>query len=439
MKAFRTAVSWAALLVLVAGSFWLGMTPGQGWRLPSRIIMPRRVPQGIEFDAAYEAELSRSPSLPMIMKQRWEAMRQYADTLSQPVVIQGWQGDTATCELFFGTNRGLIAATADSDKQWFGNEVIKDEPLFGRATITMPFRLRGVDPKIAGATSNGTPADGKSVQIESVRRMPSDAAIAGLSEQIARSRQRDVLLFVHGFNVDFESALVRTAQLALDIPFNGAVVSYCWPTQGGALNYPTDEGINADSVEPFTRFLQRLIRDVPVGTRVNILVHSMGNRMVLQAIGRLDLPAEGKKLLANVVLCAPDVGESDFRNWAPAAVERCERVTLYASRSDSALIASKHLHREARVGDAHRPLCLAEIDTIDASAVDFDLLLGHSYYGSNRNVLTDLYFVLKEQRRPQERQYLTQAGSASHPYWEFAEEAPFIRCSWRLGEGTTTR
>jgi hypothetical protein len=36
------------------------------------------------------------------------------------------------------------------------------------------------------------------------------------------------------------------------------------------------------------------------------------------------------------------------------------------------------------------------MDTIDVSAVDGDLMsLGHSYYGDNKTIITDLYLVLR--------------------------------------------
>lgn len=262
-----------------------------------------------------------------------------------------------------------------------------------------------------------------------------EAMAQGVQSQILRSRQHDLLLFVHGFNVDFESALVRTVQIALDIPFNGAVVAYSWPSQGGVLNYATDETINAGSVEPFTEFLKGLTSAVPEGTRINIIVHSMGNRIVLKAIGNLQ-PSQSRKPIVNLVLCAPDVGVADFKQLAPRVVAQCERVTLYASRSDSALIVSKSIHSEQRAGDAHPPVCLPDIETIDVSAVDFDLALGHSYYGSNLNLLSDLYFVVKEHRPAAERGYLTRelSGNRGEHYWQFSDYGPYIRCSWKFGE-----
>jgi esterase/lipase superfamily enzyme len=125
--------------------------------------------------------------------------------------------------------------------------------------------------------------------------------------------------------------------------------------------------------------------------------------------------------------------------WAPDVVARCEHVTLYASRSDGALIISKKYNFEQRVGDAFPPICIPGIETIDVSAVDVNLHLGHSYYGSNLNLLSDLYFVLKEHRTADKRGYLTRQsqGLSGGEYWQFHDQAPYIRCSWRFGETAT--
>ena len=62
-----------------------------------------------------------------------------------------------------------------------------------------------------------------------------------LSETVSSSAERDLLVFIHGYNVDFESAVQRTAQIAVDLPFEGVPVCYSWPSQGSLLGYSIDE------------------------------------------------------------------------------------------------------------------------------------------------------------------------------------------------------
>jgi esterase/lipase superfamily enzyme len=396
---------------------WTGWCWWQTLRMPPTFIL-FDPPPPLVYDTAYEEQL-RGEHAPAIF-QVWAP---YVEMLDEPVAITRWHDKASTWEVFFGTNRGIEAETSGTRQERFGNRVL-ETPHFGRALVTLPPR---------GLYARPVHPPKSEVAFEEIRALSWEAVAAGVGDQVNRSRQQDLLLFVHGFNVDFESALISTAQLSLDLPFNGAVVSYCWPSQGGLGNYDQDEGINAESVEPFALFLTRLLADLPEGTRVNIVVHSMGNRLVMRAINRL--PQQNRKPIVNLVLLAPDVGLSDFREWAPGVVARCERVTLYASTSDAALIVSKGKHlQEQRAGDAHPPVAVEGITTIDCSALSFDFL-GHSYYGNNRDVLSDLFRLLKERRAESTCPYLTRAeGQNGRPYWYFSDHAPGFSVVWNFEE-----
>ena len=200
----------------------------------------------------------------------------------------------------------------------------------------------------------------------------------------------------------------------------------------GVLKYRDDEPINKASVGPCSQFLQTLRHGVPAETRIHIVVHSMGNRIVMEALHNLPAP-RGDKPFANVVLCAPDVGRNDFIDWAPGVVAQSDRVTLYANSSDTALIASKSLHSEMRAGDAWQPLVVEGIETIDCSRIDLSFM-GHSYYGSNTDVLSDLFMLVKEDHAANKRPHLAKKKSATGPYWQFAQSAPAILCTWHFDE-----
>jgi esterase/lipase superfamily enzyme len=45
---------------------------------------------------------------------------------------------------------------------------------------------------------------------------------------------------VHGFNVSFENALRRTAQIAYDLDFDGAPFLFSWPSRDSLLSYASD-------------------------------------------------------------------------------------------------------------------------------------------------------------------------------------------------------
>ncbi|QDT55605.1 hypothetical protein Pan44_36510 [Caulifigura coniformis] len=414
--------SCAVILGVVAGC--------RGTRLP----VIDRTAVGIIYDTAHEADLRTGKMAGLAA----EAFGRYVDTLSEPAAIVDWRDGISTWEVFYATNRGRVFGSPDARVD-FGNQV-SSSPQYGRAEVTLPRRGRGIDPPTAAGRSRLMPVsfskpktDDEVVQFGTVEVQKPESFLAGVNNQLARSRQKDLLLFVHGFNVDFHSAIVRAAQVALDVPFNGAVVAYAWPSQGGVQNYRADEPANQASVAPFADFLQSLLDGVPADTRVSILVHSMGNRIVMQGINRLSPGAR----LANVVLCAPDVGLGDFEEWAPGVAARCDRVTLYASENDAALIASKSLHAEQRAGDAHPPVLLSGVETVDCSTVDYTSFLGHSYYGANRHVLGDLFLLLKENRPASERPHLSKQLNARREFWVFSGNAPNILVTWHFEEDAT--
>lgn len=395
--------------------------------------------RGLIYDTALEPEI-RSGKAPAIVT---TAFARYVDTLSEPVAITAWTETDCRWTVFVGTNRGILQDQTSPDS---ANRVLESVS-YGKSDVLLPRQARGKDPKLAPKRSTQwlpslakrTADDDQDHAAVDSSPLSGEQFLEGVNDQLNRSRQHDLLIFVHGFNVDFEAAVVRTAQLALDIPFNGAVVAYCWPSQGGVFSYNDDEPINKRSVGPFCEFLKTIRTGVSPETRINVVVHSMGNRIVMESLSRLAADSDfaagthrSGKPFANVALCAPDVGRSDFQAWAPGVVSQCERVTLYANSSDSALIASKGLHAEVRAGDAWYTTTAAGIEIIDCSRVDLTFM-GHSYYGSNTDVLSDLFMLLKEDlpaaKRPHLRQVAADSGTS---HFQFAESAPAILCSWHF-------
>jgi esterase/lipase superfamily enzyme len=237
---------------------------------------------------------------------------------------------------------------------------------------------------------------------------------------VSRSSRKEALVFVHGYNVTFSDAVRRVAQIAFDLKFDGAAVVFSWPSQGKLSGYTIDE----TNVEWTVSHLKRFLSEVAARSgaeRVHLVAHSMGNRALASALKDLSRePRTRRPKFGEVVLTAPDIDADLFqRDIAPAIVRIAERVTLYASSNDEALKASQEVHGYPRAGDTDNELVIVPgVDTIDVSAVDTSLL-GHSYYGSNGTVLSDLFDLLHENRPPDERQWLRTQYLGSTKYWVF--------------------
>jgi esterase/lipase superfamily enzyme len=281
---------------------------------------------------------------------------------------------------------------------------------FGRVDVSVPDdRKMGELPKPRWWRLEFRPDPEKHVILLGVTPLSRDAW-----KQEAQSTE--ALIFVHGYNVGFEDAALRAAQFAVDLNFKGSAMLYSWPSEGKTLCYTVDEGNAIWTVDDFEEFLRLVLTEVGF-SRVHLVAHSMGNRVVTEGLRRLDpstLPA-GSAELVETVFAAPDVDAETFRKFAAKFHRRPRRMTLYASSHDKALALSQSLHKYPRAGDAGDGLVIAEgLDTIDASAVDTSFL-GHSYVGDNRSILSDIFYLV---RGAAERHALTPAvGPDGGKYW----------------------
>jgi esterase/lipase superfamily enzyme len=228
-------------------------------------------------------------------------------------------------------------------------------------------------------------------------------------------------VFIHGYNVTFDDAMRRTAQISDDVKFQGASILYSWPSRGQTLSYTWDESSVAWSVTHLETFLIDLRKRTGV-KKVHIVAHSMGNRVLVGALERLALRfPDQQPMFGQVVMAAPDVDTDEFVKRYASSVSSCAtRATLYASSGDRALLASMKLHGYRRLGLTSSPQpTFAGIDVVDVSPIDTSVL-GHSYYGSHPLMLQELRALIDSGSGPIDRQWLVTAqGSQMPPLWRF--------------------
>ncbi|MBN2217036.1 MAG: alpha/beta fold hydrolase [Pirellulales bacterium] len=269
----------------------------------------------------------------------------------------------------------------------------------------------------------------KHVVLMKVQRQEPDAFYGQLRERIGQDDRREAFVFIHGYNVTFENAARRTAQLAHDLEFAGAPIFYSWPSQGGLLQYTVDEENIVYTVPHLKEFLVG-VAEKTNARRIHLIAHSMGNRGLTAALRQLadQRGPDQAKLFHEVLLTAPDIDAEIFRrDIAPAIVKTAQRVTLYASSRDTALAASRQVHGYPRAGESGENLVVIPgIDTIDVSAVDTSLV-GHSYYGDSDTVLVDMAQLLHDEKPPDLRDRLRQQMLGALRYWVFLTERISMR------------
>ncbi len=235
-----------------------------------------------------------------------------------------------------------------------------------------------------------------------------------LRHKIAQSDDKDMFVFVHGFHNTFENAAFRTAQIAYDMKFTGAPVFFSWPSQGSVVDYPTDESNAGAAVHDLRVFLTQLIRHSNAD-RIHLIAHSMGNRVLTRAVKGIALVDENV-IFNEVVLAAPDMDAKTFSDIMPEMAKRVDRVTLYASSRDKALVVSNVLHGEyPRAGESvPHPVVVHPVESIDVSSVTD----GHSYIADDGQILQDLNNILKYSRPLNESIARLKTNDQGASYWE---------------------
>jgi esterase/lipase superfamily enzyme len=175
--------------------------------------------------------------------------------------------------------------------------------------------------------------------------------------------------------------------------------------------------------EAFLKLL-RLLRDDYKIEKINVLAHSMGNLIVLDALANEER-TQNPLRISELILAAPDVDSDYFRQTAPIVRKITSGMTLYCSAYDKAMITSRGIAKAARAGDvpAGGPIVMPGIETIDVSALGNEFLgINHDVFASTRSVMNDIKGILNSGLRPPDSRGEARGvpEGAEHPkYWRY--------------------
>jgi esterase/lipase superfamily enzyme len=341
---------------------------------------------------------------------------------SGPSSLWNLMAQTYTVEIFYATDRD---ERKEDDLYYYRDERDPREDLhLGTCSVSIPIdkhkRGRLERPHWWKLQFHENPL--RHVVLLDISPLDTDDYFAKVRARIAPDKKDDpkkhAFVFLHGFDVTFEDAARRTAQLAYDLDFEGAPILYSWPSGGTVQLYSADEATIDWTASHLKKFLADLAAKTEA-TVIHLIAHSMGNRALLAVLN--DLSSAGVRQFQQVVLTAPDIDAGKFRQIASAIQSTAQRVTLYASSKDKALLISKGLHRYARAGDAGDDIVVVPgIDTIDATNACTDFLC-HSYFSKERTVISDLSYLIRQGLSPAQRSGLEKRFLAESPYWEIAK------------------
>ena len=263
--------------------------------------------------------------------------------------------------------------------------------------------------------------------------------------RIADSDYRQIILYIHGFSNlpdDIFEAIEEFQNLCDQRKKKEAlVIPLIWPCDNdfGIVKDYWDDQKSADASKySFSRVLNKFLDwrnseasnqlQAPCLKRINILAHSMGNRVLretLSAWNKYDLPNGLPLLFRNTFLVAADVVNETLEEGNKGALicHASRNVAVYYASDDLALRASKAANLKSRIASRRlghtgperperTPLNVYSIDCDEINTL-YDPQKGHTYFRSGEvpgrpgivfehifaSIITGRIFPMEENKR----------------------------------------
>jgi esterase/lipase superfamily enzyme len=320
--------------------------------------------------------------------------------------------ETYRVPVFYGTNRMRASTTVGASAEYGGR--VNDLQL-GTVYVSIPvsthttgvlerprevfgWRIERLDPR-------------KHFTVVAVEPQLIGEWLARVRGTVTASSDKEALVYVHGFNTSFEDAALRAAQLSYDLNMDKeAAFMFSWPSAGTLRGYVSDEEavrLSRDALRDFIYY----VTDSTGATRVSIVAHSLGSRLVASVLEDLKTRPP-MHALGEVVFAAPDINAEEFRRViAPRILGAGSRLSVYTSTRDKALMVSRRAHSFPRLGEGGAGIFnVAGFDKIDATHVDLDAI-GHGYYAETRAVIDDIAALIRLHQAADRRMHLRKVQS----------------------------
>jgi len=248
-----------------------------------------------------------------------------------------------------GSSRVTVLAATDrrrsaTDAGEMFNGERADDVSYATVTVSIPpDEARKVGQvQYPGSVPGNAASEFVTVSADYLDKQAFSAALTGAAKRDGRSK---VLVFVHGFNNRFDDAVYRFAQIVHDSKAEGIPVLFTWPSRGEVQlsSYAYDRESAVYSRDALEQLLTTLGAN-PNVKEVNILAHSMGNWVTLEALrGKAIGGGKIGGKVKNVFLVAPDVDVDVFRRQIQRMGAARPRFALFVSQDDRALGLSQFI------------------------------------------------------------------------------------------------
>ena len=233
-------------------------------------------------------------------------------------------------EMLVVTNRGMRAQDGAF------NESREDSLSFVKAEVSVPPSHK------AGATEHSTrnPKPERDFVIVGQEILSSKSLFkADLRRSLSHlpSAERDVTLFVHGYNVSYSEALFRLTQMRHDLNPPGVPVLFSWPSAAQIVGYANDQDSTLFSRDALQETLFALDSVAP--KRALLVAHSMGAMLAMETLRQIEIerPGWSRRHLQGVVLISPDIDIDVFHSQLARIPNLPQPFVVFVSQRDRAL------------------------------------------------------------------------------------------------------
>ena len=240
-------------------------------------------------------------------------------------------------------------------------------------------------------------------------------------ENPPENQNKDILLYMHGFNNSLEESLLRASQIACDIGFSGRLAVFSWPSVERCFGYFKDKEQIDMAISQFVEFLEIILE---CARKVHIIAHSAANLLFTRSatiIGTLLAQYKGK--IGQLICAHADVQVDAFQHAfkgterIPGIEQMVDHVTIYYHQHDRAL----WLSGDSIIGTGHRLgrqnkeklSNSTKLDNVDIGEKNVSkesslgyfsgLSIKHNVYAENPLILEDMSEIINEGLKAHQR------------------------------------
>ncbi len=328
------------------------------------------------------------------------------------------EGSYRVIDIFYATDRDVLDAASPSPT--FGKN-IANSMTYGELNVK-------IDPRVGIGTMlpNKLKRHGV-IGVQEVTKLDDEAFIKELSEAVAASPHKSLMLVIFGYKDNFEATAIKASYFIYLLDINTPVLLFDWPGDqsvsiGGYLrarDYANGSG----------PYLGKLISDIIIKVKpekIWINASSLGCQVVCDAFEYLYKDpdyADTELEIDHVVFAAPDVGQEEFDDqFKEELAVLSKKLTTYVSSNDDALLMSAFITGKQRLGrqkskeddqmeEAKDMLYLKSLSPDKITLIDVTPInkasYGHGYYLESPEFYDDFYMrILDKEPNVNRRLYL---------------------------------